>query len=28
LHLSGLRSLGVVIHEEGGVIHCDGGMVI
>ena len=25
LHLSGLRSLGVVIHEEGGVIHCDGG---
>ena len=25
LHLSGLRSLGVAIHEEGGVIHCDGG---
>ena len=25
LHLSGLRSLGVTIHEEGGVIHCDGG---
>ncbi len=25
MHLSGLRSLGVVIHEEGGVIHCDGG---
>ena len=24
LHLSGLRQLGVVIHEEGGVIHCDG----
>lgn len=24
LHLSGLRSLGVVIDEEGGVIHCDG----
>ncbi len=24
LHLSGLRSLGVAIHEEGGVIHCDG----
>ena len=24
MHLSGLRSLGVVIHEEGGVIHCDG----
>lgn len=25
LHLSGLRQLGVRIHEEGGVIHCDGG---
>ncbi len=25
LHLSGLRALGVVIREEGGVIHCDGG---
>ena len=24
LHLSGLCSLGVAIHEEGGVIHCDG----
>ncbi len=24
LHLSGLRQLGVVIGEEGGVIHCDG----
>ena len=24
LHLSGLRQLGVDIHEEGGVIHCDG----
>lgn len=24
LHLSGLRQLGVEIHEEGGVIHCDG----
>ncbi|MDO5143005.1 MAG: UDP-N-acetylglucosamine 1-carboxyvinyltransferase [bacterium] len=24
LHLSGLRSLGVVIQEEGGLIHCDG----
>ena len=24
LHLSGLRALGVVIQEEGGVIHCDG----
>lgn len=24
LHLSGLRQLGVVINEEGGVIHCDG----
>ncbi|MBQ8556224.1 MAG: UDP-N-acetylglucosamine 1-carboxyvinyltransferase [Clostridia bacterium] len=24
LHLSGLRALGVVIAEEGGVIHCDG----
>lgn len=24
LHLSGLRQLGVVIREEGGVIHCDG----
>ena len=25
LHLSGLRSLGVVIEDEGGHIHCDGG---
>lgn len=24
LHLGGLRQLGVEIHEEGGVIHCDG----
>ena len=24
LHLSGLKQLGVEIHEEGGVIHCDG----
>ncbi len=24
LHLSGLKQLGVRIHEEGGVIHCDG----
>ena len=24
LHLSGLRSLGVVVREEGGLIHCDG----
>lgn len=24
LHLSGLRQLGVRIHDEGGVIHCDG----
>ena len=24
LHLSGLRALGVVVKEEGGVIHCDG----
>ncbi|MBE5801883.1 MAG: UDP-N-acetylglucosamine 1-carboxyvinyltransferase [Clostridiales bacterium] len=24
LHLGGLRQLGVTIHEEGGVIHCDG----
>ncbi len=24
LHLSGLRQLGVEIHEEGGIIHCDG----
>ncbi len=24
LHLAGLRQLGVVIQEEGGVIHCDG----
>ena len=24
LHLAGLRALGVVIREEGGVIHCDG----
>ncbi len=24
LHLSGLRSLGVLVEEEGGVIHCDG----
>ena len=24
LHLSGLRQLGVVVAEEGGVIHCDG----
>lgn len=24
LHLSGLRALGVVISEDGGVIHCDG----
>lgn len=25
LHLHGLRQLGVVIREEGGMIHCDGG---
>lgn len=25
LHLSGLRKMGVVIREEGGVLHCDGG---
>lgn len=25
LHLSGLRALGVVVREEGGVIRCDGG---
>ena len=24
LHLAGLRALGVVIREEGGVVHCDG----
>ncbi len=24
LHLSGLRALGVIVREEGGVIHCDG----
>lgn len=24
LHLSGLRSLGVTVHDEGGMIHCDG----
>lgn len=25
LHLSGLRKMGVIIREEGGVLHCDGG---
>ena len=27
LHLNGLRSLGVSIREEGGLIHCDGGQM-